>query len=187
MGRRRWTSRLTVEACPVSLSIVWLHRLARLFNRAPGESVWLTLPNPLDGFPLAQIECQYAYREPRGLVVQVRAEDAQGAALCNRQTVPIVTTSPNFGGERYWFRCDCKRRVGRLFLRDTPREFRCRHCLNLIYESARRHDATLYKMARDEAAAERALCSGPLHKRLRGVAAFRLRLQWTRRGRKDWL
>jgi hypothetical protein len=58
--------------------------------------------------------------------------------------------------------------------------------LNLIYGSARRHDATLYALARDEAA-EHALCSGIHHKALRGVAAFTLRLKWIRILRFDSL
>lgn len=182
MGRKRWSTRLIVEQCQVSVSIVWLHRLAWLFDRAQGETVWLTLPN-LYGDPLAQIECRYTFSEPHGLVVLIRAEDAGGAILCYQQMIPIVTTSPNFGGQRYWFRCDCGEQVGRLFLRDSPREFQCRHCLNLIYESARTHDATLYEMAKDEAAVDRALSSGVHSKRLRGIDALRLRLKWAKRGR----
>jgi hypothetical protein len=187
VGRKRWTSRKRVEDCAVSLSIVWLHRLARLFNRAPGDTVWLTLPNPLSGEPLARIECQYTFREPYGLVILVRAEDAQGTALCYRNVVPIVTTRPHFGGERYWFRCDCRERVGRLYLPEGKHEFLCRECLNLTYRSAQRHDTRLYAMAKDQEAIDLALCSGVHQKALRGVNAFALRLKWMQRGRYDLL
>lgn len=187
MGRPKWTTRLTVEQCRVSLSIVWLHRVAHLFNRAPGETAWLTLPNPLTGRPLARIECQYTFREPHGMVVLVRAEDAQGTTLCNGQMVPIATTEPNFGGERFWFRCDCGERAGRLFLPEGKQEFKCSDCWDLVYESVQRHDATLYALARDESAIGRALSSGVHSKALRGVAAVTLRLKWARRGRYDWL
>lgn len=181
-GRKRWTTRRTVEDCPVSISINWLHGLARLFNRAPEDSVTLTLPAPF-GKPMARIECQYGFREPHGLVILLRAEDAAGTPLCYRNTIPIVTTTPNFAGVRYWFRCDCGRRVGRLFLPSGAQEFQCRHCLNLTYRSAQQHDSALYAMARDEAAVDRALASGDVHQRLRGMAAFTLRLKWACRGR----
>lgn len=181
MGRKQWSNRRIVEDCAVSISTKWLHRLAHLFNRAPGEIVWLVWQDLLTGNPLARIECQYNYHEPHGLVVLVRAEDAAGVALCYRNMIPIVTTQPHFGGERYWFRCDCKRHVGRLFLPACKQEFLCRHCLNLIYRSARRHDATLYAMARDPQAINRAFCSGVHRKALRGVAAFTLWVKWQRR------
>lgn len=178
----RPTPRRTVEDCPVSLSNVWLRWLARLSDRAPGETVLLTLPNPLGG-PLARIECEWCVWEPDGLGILVRAEDAGGAALCYRQMIPIVATAPNFGGERYWFRCDCGRRVGRLFLPWGAREFQCRHCLNLTYRSAQQHDATLCALARDDDAIGRALSSGKIGRQLRGMNALTLRLKWSLRGR----
>jgi hypothetical protein len=117
------------------------------------------------GLPLAWLECQYTYCEP------------------HRNMVPIVTTAPHFGGERLWFRCDCKRRAGRPFLPDGKREFLCRHCWKLTYQSAQRHDATVYAMARDEEAIERAVSSGVHRTALRGVAAFRVQSTWARKGR----
>ncbi len=183
MGRKRWSTRNRVEDCAVSLSVVWLHRLARLFDRAPGETVWLTLSDPLSGEPMARIECRYTFSEPHGLVVLVRAEDAEGKALCYRNVLPMVTTVPHFGGERYWFRCDCGRRMGRLFLPEGKQEFLCRRCLDLTYRSVQRHDTTLYAMARDEVAIDRALSSKAPRMALRGLEAFTLRLKWIRRGR----
>lgn len=187
MGRKRWTTRNTVEDYEIRLSIVWLNRLAHLFKRAPGETAWFTQLNPLTGDPLAYIECQRIFREPHGLAVLVRAEDTWGAALCSRQMVPIVTTRPHYGGERYWFRCDCGQRVQRLYLPGGEQEFQCHHRLNLTYRSAQRHDARVYAMARDELAIELALRSGVHREALRGVEATILRLKWIQRGRYDLL
>lgn len=48
--------------------------------------------------------------------------------------VPLITTSCNYGGVRYWFEClYCQRRVGTLYLRANV--FACRHCQFLTYES----------------------------------------------------
>ena len=55
---------------------------------------------------------------------------------------PIVSTSCNFGGKRYWFECSvfkngryCGRRVAKLYLGSGSLYFACRHCYNLTYRS----------------------------------------------------
>lgn len=178
MGRMRYSTRLMVEDCRIYLSVTWLHRLARLFNRSPGEIVWLTLLDSLTGDPLARIECQCTFCEPHGLAVLIRVEDAEGGVLCNRQMVPVVVTHPHFGGMRFGFRCDCGRDARVLYLPEGVKGFQCRRCANLIHRSARRHDPTLYTLARDQAAILRALSSGSISTRLRGTAAFALRMRW---------
>lgn len=56
--------------------------------------------------------------------------------------IPIVSTSCNYGGKRYWFKCSvfnngiyCGRRVGKLYLGSGSNYFACRHCYNLSYDS----------------------------------------------------
>jgi hypothetical protein len=51
--------------------------------------------------------------------------------------IPITTTTPNYGGERFWFVCplykdgvQCGRRVAKLY---GGRWFGCRHCHDLSY------------------------------------------------------
>jgi hypothetical protein len=47
----------------------------------------------------------------------------------------LTTTTPNYGGVRWWFICPangCSRRVGFLY---GGRIFACRHCYNLSYDS----------------------------------------------------
>lgn len=53
--------------------------------------------------------------------------------------VPITTTTPNYGGERFWFACplykngvQCGRRVSVLY---GGKWFGCRHCHKLSYQS----------------------------------------------------
>lgn len=52
--------------------------------------------------------------------------------------IPLVSTSCNYGGKRYWFKCPlskngvfCGRRVGVLFL--IGKHFGCRHCGEIAY------------------------------------------------------
>lgn len=151
MGRKRWTTRRTVEQCSIFLSVVWLHRSARLFNRAPGSSTTLTLRNHFNGALLARIDCELHYHEHQGWAILIRANDAKGAAMNDGQTIPIVTTRPHFGGERFWFKCECGRRVAKLYLPLFQKEFCCRWCYNLTYRSAQTHHSGVNFLARHPA------------------------------------
>ena len=62
--------------------------------------------------------------------------------------VDLVSTSPNYGGRRWWFLCPvvvagrpCLRRVRKLYLAPGRRYFACRHCCDLGYTSQREDDA----------------------------------------------
>ena len=54
------------------------------------------------------------------------------------QNIQLVSTEPNYGGVRWWFRCpNCDRRASRLHLPSTGCfRFFCRRCHDLGYESA---------------------------------------------------
>ncbi len=60
-----------------------------------------------------------------------------------RYSVPIVYTTPNYGGWRPWFQCPASRcsgrRVGKLFL--ANRYFFCRHCYRIRYACQPRRSA----------------------------------------------
>ena len=47
----------------------------------------------------------------------------------------LATTQPHFGGVRWWIRCACWRRAGKLFMPRGGHLFRCRHCYRLSYAS----------------------------------------------------
>jgi len=58
------------------------------------------------------------------------------------QKYPILTTSCNYGGVRYWFECSvynqgvyCGRKVAKLYLGSGSHYFACRHCYDLSYRS----------------------------------------------------
>ena len=58
--------------------------------------------------------------------------------------IRLQTRQPQHGGIRWWFTCPlvingrpCGRRVQKLFLPPNARQFGCRHCYNLTYESRR--------------------------------------------------
>ena len=53
------------------------------------------------------------------------------------QEMQLVRTKPNFGGTRWWFLCpQCGRRVLLLHQPSNAKDFFCRHCHELTYESA---------------------------------------------------
>src|SRR4026207_1156399 len=48
--------------------------------------------------------------------------------------VRLVTTTPHFGGVRYWYECPkCKGRVGKLYVTRTQPDLACRRCCGLVY------------------------------------------------------
>jgi hypothetical protein len=72
--------------------------------------------------------------------------------------VDLTTTSPRFGGLRWWFVCPllvsgrpCDRRVGKLYLPPGARYFGCRRCHDLTYKSCQEHDGRVSALRRDPA------------------------------------
>ena len=57
-----------------------------------------------------------------------------------QQYFELEYTECNYGGRRYWFTCDCMRRVGKLYI--NKGYLACRHCHNLTYQS---RNASHYK------------------------------------------
>lgn len=178
MGRKRWTTRRTVEQCSIGLSVVWLHRLARLFSRMPGASTTLTLRDRFNGALLARIDCELRYREHKDMAILIRADDADGAALGSGQMIPIVTTRPYFGGERFWFKCECGRRVGWLYLPQGAPEFQCRLCHNLSYRTVQEHDQRINRIARSFSEIDAAFHDPKIMRRLMALRALRV---WAKR------
>ena len=56
------------------------------------------------------------------------------------QDFQLQASVPNFNGRRWWFRCQCGRKVGRLYLPPNERYFACRHCHALNYRSSQQED-----------------------------------------------
>src|SRR5437870_5446401 len=52
------------------------------------------------------------------------------------QRIPLIYTTPHYGGIRWWFLCPkCTRRVSLLYKPSNAECFFCRHCHDLSYES----------------------------------------------------
>jgi hypothetical protein len=73
--------------------------------------------------------------------------------------IRLTVTRPRFGGLRWWFICPlvvngrpCGRRVGKLYLPPGGRYYGCRHCYQLTYRSAQKHDKRVDALRRNPAA-----------------------------------
>jgi hypothetical protein len=66
-------------------------------------------------------------------------------------TIPVrlEATRPRFGGVRWWGRCPCGRRVGKLYLPGGATRFACRHCHGLTYTSCQQHDKRVDALRRN--------------------------------------
>lgn len=147
MGRRRWTTRLTVESC-LAMEIGDLVR-AGAFEVEPGTRCSTTWSDSA-GVPISSIRFRVLPDYSGALALhfdhQVPATSCTPARI-RRQIVQLALTKCHFGGTRRWFRCSlirdgypCKRRVKIIYT--TPREklFGCRECHNLTHQSAQTHD-----------------------------------------------
>ncbi len=138
MGRQRWTSRLTVEDCPLYLCVAAFQR-SGMFSWPTGSTSTFSWTES-NGFPFGRIECRLTESGPGGLAIYIRRQCARINVFVDEQTIPLATVRPPLGGKRFWFLCGCGKRVGRLYLPTGQRAFRCRCCYNLTYWSARKHD-----------------------------------------------
>ena len=68
------------------------------------------------------------------------------------QVIKLESTSPNYGGVRWWWLCPkCDRRAARLYLPNHERLFLCRLCHDLSYESAQASRAWYYQLYKNSA------------------------------------
>ena len=170
MGRQRWTTRLTVESCPIFLCMTVFYR-GGLFDVPQGFPLTVMWPG-LWGLPMARLECHLAERSPSKLTIVIPSQLALPDLSITEQSISLTTTRPHLGGNRYWFLCGCGRRAGRLYLPAGQRLFRCRRCYNLIQRSAQEHDQRIYDLAKNREAMGAALRSNELRKSLLGVSAL---------------
>jgi hypothetical protein len=148
MGRQPWTSRLTVEDCPIHLSTAALLQagvLGRYAQRMTGEVSW----SLSDGSSLGKLrfEATVTRRGDRALFIHRQTLGAVGRLQgVDEHTIRLATTRPHFGGDRFWFVCECKGRVGRLYLLNGEAVFRCRLCCGLTYQSSQEHNTCYARM-----------------------------------------
>jgi hypothetical protein len=67
-----------------------------------------------------------------------------------RQTIPLTTTRPPFGGKRWWFRCpSCGKAVIKMYMTAGREHLACRWCQGLTYRSVQMHDDRVNRLRRD--------------------------------------
>ncbi len=183
MGRHCWTNRLTVEDCPRILCASSFQRIGT-FSHAPGAVTTTTSWPSWNGKGnFGSVASQLNLRGTTGLAIFIPAQDVSVDARIDTQTIAVLTTRPHFGGLRYWFKCGCGRRVGRLYLPQEQRVFKCRHCFRITYRSAQTHDQRKYELARSWVAIGEAIQANHLRRKLLGVGALSLRMRWLKSGR----
>ena len=68
------------------------------------------------------------------------------------QEIQLDSTSPNYGGVRWWFLCPkCGRRVALLHRPSYTHHFFCRHCYNLTYSSIQCSNTRGYALRKNAA------------------------------------
>ena len=84
-----------------------------------------------------------------GSMVSFTASWADG--MCITAAVRLVTTTPHFGGVRYWYQCPrCQGRVAKLYVTGSRPDLACRRCAGLVYVLQYRKDdrtAVLHSIA----------------------------------------
>jgi hypothetical protein len=150
MGRRPWSSRLTVEACPIHLCATRFRRLG-IFWFSLGYSGTITWS--YDDRPIGALRYQVIADGETGRALFFPPQhlnfDQRLRMSSSGQTIHFTVTRPHRGGVRYWFRCECGRRSGRLYLGDYQVGFRCRICYDLTYRSSQEHCKRLDALKRD--------------------------------------
>jgi hypothetical protein len=139
MGRSPWTSRLTVEECPVQMKATAL----RSVHLCRGNSGTMSWPSNSGGVDHGSIRYEVSSDEEGRLAIIVPSQPLKfnrSVRLGQGQTIRLVSTHPHLGGERLWFVCGCGRRAGRLYLPTGRAVFRCRLCFNLTYRSSQEHN-----------------------------------------------
>ena len=91
------------------------------------------------------LRVRYALVEEDGrpMLTLTYIPDRRSSARAVEERLGLHTTKANFGGVRWWFACPlgvegerCNRRVAKLYLPPQGREFGCRKCHDLTYESS---------------------------------------------------
>lgn len=164
MGRKPWSSRLTVEQC-VALDTRDFAR-AGVFGCKSGTSG--TIAWRSHGSESKTVMRFWVVIDPRsgitlGFELPAPASPSEPfSALFSTFyfAVRVVSTECHFGGQRWWFLCPiprgnavCGARAKKLYLPPGATAFGCRRCWNLTYWSAKTHDKTIdpyLKMPADE-------------------------------------
>jgi hypothetical protein len=137
MGRKPWTNRLTVEDCPVRLSIPDLARDRVLEFTYQGSSSYSTI---LNGVEIARFQFRrydnisgYSLYFPPQVLRPSEPEVWSAGQWINLSGSRCIGQ-----GRRFWFTCKCGKWAGILYLPPGSAEFLCRNCHNLTYRSCQK-------------------------------------------------
>lgn len=126
--------RPTVES-GITLDIRRLTRGGLVAGRSQSGSLQWTWPH--NGQPICSVEYQVAFNEDAGTLhlVNITCFDPFGKPVrMEGQTIRLTTTTPPYGGRRWWLLCPCTgRRVMQLHLPYGARAFASRQAYRLGY------------------------------------------------------
>lgn len=156
MGRCPWSNIKTVEECK-SISIKWLSRHGYFCGFKYGGIQWKdALGKVTDSIG---IEVSINERNPDRNYLRIFYTQTDYFTKEKKEydyRIPITTTSCNYGGVRYWFKCPltvngkyCGKRVGKIYLPPLGKYFGCRICHNLTYRSCKEHDKRVDKILKN--------------------------------------
>jgi len=153
MGRRRWTTRLTVEDC-LTFDAAALLR-AGVFSSPYGSHCECRWENASDQVLRFTITEAPGVAMALGFDYVVTDADSVAPGQRVRYMIQVTSTRCRFGGRRFWFRCPltrngvpCRKRVRCLYLPPGAAFLACRECFNLTYKSAQQEDKRVYRLAR---------------------------------------
>ena len=137
----RWSTKTTVEDCRVLSACRWMREgILKAGVHRRGSWVWSDADTGVRRSSIG-----YEVSIPLGEAPWVRLKYTlvtKGEALDYR--VGLQSTTPEFGGLRWWFTCPlvtrrgvCLRRCGKLYLPPNAKYYGCRRCYNLSYASQR--------------------------------------------------
>ena len=135
-----------------SMDILDLQR-KKVFSR--GSGVTWTSSWSRNGEVVASISYRVESREdgPSGLrfMYTITSNDS-GEKKDYNYIIPVVSTSCNYGGKRWWYICplivngrSCLRRCRIVYMPSGSEYFGCRECYQLTYESRQRHRENFYE------------------------------------------
>jgi hypothetical protein len=128
-----WTinNRLVVDYL-VSISVFWLKRDGYFKTRKSGTYVWTW--NYSENSVKVRILSNYdSIEKSIDSIYLIFPHISSTGGKSFFQEILLTNTRCNLGGQRFWFVCECGRRVGILYLGNE--QFACRNCQNLTYQS----------------------------------------------------
>ena len=138
----RWNDyerKLTVEECySLDVNMLVTDGLIKHGYSDSGVIVWT---NQITGIELGNCE----------ILTDTTSVDAAWISLSyttnlngpKNQSIDLITTTPNYGGIRWWFECPyCGKKIAKMYLAEGP-YFKCRTCNDLTYNSCQKSSSKL--------------------------------------------